>query len=341
MDEHALTNFLSGKAPPIAEAAATKVFMLVVILYVPLFIHAVMKGLYPIILSGLLFILSGCLQVLQLKNKIQPNTILSVSSVYPPICLCLTLILLVYYTQPSAAFWTVPVLSGWFFLTSRSMAYAMVACTVLPLIAWFLYLGEYLFLYRYVGCIVSVIIMSNIVINTVNRLRQQLFELATTDALTGANNRRYLELCLKNHNLGETFSLLILDIDHFKQVNDIYGHQVGDQVLKDLTTISKHVMQDGDALFRMGGEEFLLVMPNTALPEAVAFADKWRKELATLCIDNTKKCITVSIGVSECNQDFTPNQWLRAADDCLYRAKNSGRNCVKAAHCKEAIKLAS
>ncbi|WP_031553384.1 PleD family two-component system response regulator [Parvularcula oceani] len=167
----------------------------------------------------------------------------------------------------------------------------------------------------------------------------ETLELAVTDQLTGLYNRRYLATQLprmmkdarRNHR---PLSLMILDIDHFKQVNDTYGHEVGDAVLKE-TARRLHLSVRGvDLACRYGGEEFVIVMPETDDNFAQIVAERVRESVArdsVLLDDGREVPVTTSIGVSSLAvDDFeeTPQSLLKAADDALYRAKEEGRNRV-------------
>ncbi len=175
-----------------------------------------------------------------------------------------------------------------------------------------------------------------------DRLRdkvQQSIELAIVDPLTGLNNRRFLE----NH-LAATLeqararhkpvSLMILDIDHFKQVNDTYGHQAGDEVLKGFSERIRRIIRGGDLLCRMGGEEFVVVMPNVPLDVAQKVAERARAaiEEAPFVIDKAGRSIpiTVSIGLAERGRDAQAEALYERADRALYRSKAEGRNRVTA-----------
>lgn len=159
-----------------------------------------------------------------------------------------------------------------------------------------------------------------------------------TDSLTSVNNRRYLETViidgLSNTKPGKILcSIVILDIDNFKQYNDTYGHVAGDKLLKELASVLKGALRDADKLIRYGGEEFLVVLPNTAIQHAVFVAEKLRvaiqSETFVLPDGEQSRQVTASFGVAsmpEDGDDFATA--LKIADDLLYRAKREGKNRV-------------
>jgi two-component system, cell cycle response regulator len=164
-------------------------------------------------------------------------------------------------------------------------------------------------------------------------------QLAMTDALTGAFNRRYLMRHLKreirrSQRLGGDVSLLLLDIDHFKRINDTYGHDVGDTVLKVLTTqIGACLRHDTDWCARIGGEEFVVVLEDTDLAAARVCAEKLRQTVANSFIPTSAEPIrvTVSIGVSGLGEmlhrdSATVHSLMKQADMNLYTSKSNGRN---------------
>jgi diguanylate cyclase (GGDEF)-like protein len=165
------------------------------------------------------------------------------------------------------------------------------------------------------------------------QLEQKLENLATTDSLTQVNNRYKINAEIDKHiarskRYGEPFSILMLDIDHFKQVNDTYGHYVGDVVLKDLSKIVKHNIRQVDSFGRWGGEEFILILENTQKESAIQIAEKIRDIISITTIADHYK-ITVSIGVSEYQQDELKSALLQRVDTALYEAKENGRNQVR------------
>jgi two-component system cell cycle response regulator len=173
-----------------------------------------------------------------------------------------------------------------------------------------------------------------------DRLREKVqhsIELAIVDPLTGLNNRRFLESHLAT-TLEQTrarhkpMSLMILDIDHFKQVNDTYGHMSGDEVLKGFAERIRRVIRGGDLLCRLGGEEFVVVMPNVPLDVAQRVAERARASIeeAPFVIDRSGKAIriTVSIGLAERGRDLDAEALYQRADRALYRSKAEGRNRV-------------
>ena len=164
-------------------------------------------------------------------------------------------------------------------------------------------------------------------------LNAQLSSLATTDTLTGAWNRRHFEQelqreLIQSQRYGEPLSLLMFDIDHFKAVNDCYGHPVGDAVLVGLTRLVQHNLRAADTLARWGGEEFVIMMPHCGAAEAVGLAEKLRTLLAAQTFESVGQ-VTASFGVAQCRPDDSPQTWLKRADLALYQAKAEGRNAVR------------
>lgn len=161
---------------------------------------------------------------------------------------------------------------------------------------------------------------------------EKLQSLAIQDPLTGARNRRAmnddLQLVgarLKRHQLPQ--ALLVMDLDHFKRINDTYGHPSGDQVLIDFVALVKRGARSSDMLYRFGGEEFLLLLPDTDLPglrqAAHNLQQRVRQQLA-----GPGGSVTVSIGGAMLRPEEDWSNWLKRADACLYRAKDSGRDCI-------------
>lgn len=167
-------------------------------------------------------------------------------------------------------------------------------------------------------------------------LEKELKLMAETDPLTGAYNRRYfLKTLNKEFSLSKryqtSFSLFIMDIDFFKNFNDSYGHDVGDMVLKELVNICTPLMRDVDLFARFGGEEFVVILPNTAIDGAFTIAERIRKEIneKALKIADNEVCFSVSIGISEVSiADQKVEDIIKRADLALYEAKESGRNRV-------------
>ncbi|HEY8580770.1 MAG TPA: PleD family two-component system response regulator [Beijerinckiaceae bacterium] len=168
---------------------------------------------------------------------------------------------------------------------------------------------------------------------------QASIELALVDPLTTLNNRRYLELHLaalmeQSSLRAQPLSLMILDIDHFKHVNDTWGHDAGDDVLRTFAQRMKRVVRDRDLVCRLGGEEFVIAMPDTDLETAGRIAERVRAavqaELFLVEAGKRQIPVTVSIGLAESAGEAAPDALFRRADRALYRSKREGRNRVTA-----------
>jgi len=163
---------------------------------------------------------------------------------------------------------------------------------------------------------------------------EKLEELATLDMLTGAYNRRKFEYYVilsvdKKEKYGSPFSIIMLDIDHFKQVNDQYGHKKGDQILQELSAIVKLTLRDTDKLFRWGGEEFIILLPETTLRNAYKVAEKVRKSIETNDFGMQDNKVTVSLGVGDYKKGESIDQFVSSVDNALLKAKSNGRNRVE------------
>lgn len=158
---------------------------------------------------------------------------------------------------------------------------------------------------------------------------------ARTDALTGLGNRRAFDVELVAHETrwrdGESFSLLLIDVDHFKSFNDVYGHQAGDEMLRAVADVLKRRTDEFGFATRYGGEEFAVMLPEMCLEEAASVAEVLRKMLDghEYPFRGDELHVTVSIGVAEAVASDTAKDLVVHADECLYRAKEAGRNCVR------------
>lgn len=162
---------------------------------------------------------------------------------------------------------------------------------------------------------------------------QKLIEMNTVDALTGVYNRRSLESrlkeeCERHNRYGRAFSVMMIDIDFFKKVNDTYGHQGGDLVLKNVASKAASVIRKTDFLARYGGEEFCCLLPETEGGAAETVAENLRLNIETMESPFSKKVIkvTISLGITSFESGETPESFLKRADEALYEAKRNGRN---------------
>ena len=165
---------------------------------------------------------------------------------------------------------------------------------------------------------------------------RELERLATTDPLTGISNRRYFmdfatKEFLRSQRYSHVFSAIQMDIDHFKRINDTYGHAGGDEVLKAFAVNCQDLLRESDVLGRIGGEEFSIILPETEKAGALTVAERFRQTIADLKVyaDDHVVRFTVSIGLTSLRQDDAGIEAvLRRADEALYLAKNGGRNKV-------------
>ena len=166
-------------------------------------------------------------------------------------------------------------------------------------------------------------------------LYEQTKQLAVTDGLTGISNRPNMEQALQNEfersmRYGAPLSVVLLDVDHFKGVNDTYGHQKGDEILVAVASLLKKVCRTNDIAARYGGEEFLMILPQSNAQGAFKIAERVREEMMKMNFTGNESnfSVTTSCGVAELDRDFIKNtdQLIAMADHALYDAKTGGRN---------------
>jgi len=169
----------------------------------------------------------------------------------------------------------------------------------------------------------------------VNDLNQQVGK----DSLTGLNDRTHMEKIISREmsrvkRYNRKLSIIMLDFDHFKKVNDTFGHTEGDKALKELSKFIKKIIRDTDVAFRYGGEEFLILLPNASAADAELFAERIRQAIE----NHTFQCkvkgdfeCTISAGIAECDGDLVPEDFITRADKALYQSKEEGRNQVTVA----------
>ncbi|AWB65825.1 diguanylate cyclase [Saccharobesus litoralis] len=183
------------------------------------------------------------------------------------------------------------------------------------------------------------IIIYDVTDQAINRVElkeanDQLKRLSRTDKLTGLYNRGYWEECLNKEfkrckRTGNTSTLLMFDIDHFKKVNDQYGHPTGDEVIKVTANILQETMRETDIAGRYGGEEYVVILINCSAEQAYHFAERLRTKVEQTVVEHQgfKVNYTVSLGICELADTIVNHsQWIELADQGLYRSKESGRN---------------
>ncbi len=158
---------------------------------------------------------------------------------------------------------------------------------------------------------------------------------ATTDALTGLPNRRHADEVLERllaaaRRTRRPLAVVLFDLDHFKAINDNFGHSIGDEALRATASATRELLRGSDHAARFGGEEFLLLLPETSADDALIVAEKLRAQIAELEVEGLDREVTASFGVAAYpDHEATADRLIEAADAALYRAKAAGRNRVK------------
>lgn len=171
------------------------------------------------------------------------------------------------------------------------------------------------------------------------KLEEELFHQANTDALTGISNRRYFMFQAEQETrralrFSRTLSVIMMDLDHFKNINDTYGHAAGDSVLETIVRASLESLRESDIMGRLGGEEFAILLPETTLADAKDVAGRLLKDIAKKAAPTPKGAVhcTASLGVAQMKKkDSDVDVLLARADEALFRAKDGGRNRVEVA----------
>ena len=174
----------------------------------------------------------------------------------------------------------------------------------------------------------------NEVIKQINYIYTRTKYLSITDELTGLSNRRCFDSTfekefLRAQRYNNRLTLVMFDIDFFKKVNDTYGHQCGDYILKQVSNAALQTFRKTDTVFRFGGEEFVVILTETDIEQSIIPLERFRKTVETLDLNyqNQKLNITVSIGACQLTPEIhTAEEFLHQTDNALYEAKNSGRN---------------
>ena len=228
--------------------------------------------------------------------------------------------------------WAYPALFVCYFILTRRLATLLGAALVIGVTAIGAAVLEPGLAVRVGLSLVFVKLMINGVLNVIGDLQQALLAQTLTDPLTGAFNRRHLDAQLGQRvasaaTTAATEALLVIDIDHFKRINDSHGHEVGDAVLRQVVNAVQARKRRNDLLFRLGGEEFVLLLPGATLAQAQQIAEDLCQRLAQAELLPGEP-VTVSIGVSALQPGQTAEAWVKRADAALYQAKRGGRNRV-------------
>lgn len=232
-------------------------------------------------------------------------------------------------------YWAYPLLVASFFMFRDGFAIALASAVTLVMSTAALMYMPVSDGWRISASLLVILVLGSVFVVMLGRMQKLLHQLVITDTLTGLQNRHRLNNVLSQliHNFRRyhrAASLIMLDLDHFKLLNDKHGHLFGDQMLKQLAARLKASLRVNDQLFRVGGEEFLVVMPETELGEAVKVAEKLRRAVENTPFEgkDAQAHLTVSLGVAQLRAEQTWAEWINTADTALLEAKRKGRNQV-------------
>lgn len=299
----------------------------------PYAVYRLFSGNYLVAIADTVIVLSTLFAVLYAwftRDTVKPG-------IYLAAVFSISATLIVINLGVNGLFWIYPLILFNFFMVSPGKALLATVLVLASLVAHALLVPGSVFdsHYQMVSFLVTAAmasILSFIFAFRTRNQRDQLQLLATHDPLTGARNRRAmneeLKIAMSSHRRhNDNFGVLVMDLDHFKQVNDRFGHHVGDQVLVAFAELIKRSSRKEDRLFRFGGEEFLLLLRDTDANGLRTAAEHLLSRVAEN-LESPAGKVTVSIGGAMLRSGEHWESWLQRGDACLYQAKSAGRNRV-------------
>jgi diguanylate cyclase (GGDEF)-like protein len=249
------------------------------------------------------------------------------------VVLLITVLVAVVRQGILGALWSYPVVLISYFMLSRRLALLFSLGILVTLTLFVAYWVSPELSTRVFATLLLTIIMINIVLSVMGELQEALMGQALTDPLTGAFNRRRMEQTLEQlveqgRRRAPNNSMLMIDIDHFKAINDRLGHEAGDRVLQQMVAVINGRKRVVDQLYRIGGEEFIVLLIDTNTTDAVALADDVRLRIEQAPLLQDQK-VTVSVGICAQRASQSADDWIKCADTAMYRAKRNGRNRVE------------
>lgn len=299
-----------------------------VILLLPFVVNAFLKARIGVALTSFALVLVFVVDVIAIRGGRKPP----VAPAFLIIPVALAVGITIVRQGVIGALWAYPAVMLFQFVASRWVANVLNGLLVIMVtVLAYQHLGPSVTVRVFVTLVLTML-FTNIFLGIVLRLQERLRKLGITDALTGVYNRRHMdkevgEAIERHKRYGADSSLLLVDIDFFKSVNDEVGHTAGDRALKEIAALMRRSLRKLDLVFRIGGEEFLVLLPDVKEAGAAEAAEKLRREVASAEFLPGRN-ITVSIGVGEIAPGEAREQWIRRIDRALYAAKGAGRNRV-------------
>ena len=315
-------------------AMLTLVGVTIVLCVTPYGIYRLYSGNYIVGIADLIMVgcaIAATVTAWRTGDTVKPGLFMAVVFCVGAILVCISL-------GVDGVFWVYPFLVFVFFLVSPLRAFALLLLMLLALFAISSLKPDLIFSsqFQMLAFFVTTSITSLFAFIFAYRAqiqRRELQRLATTDSLTGASNRRTLneQLVLaieqqSRHN--RQYGLILLDLDHFKQINDKYGHKTGDKILIELVPVLQSLLRQHDPVFRFGGEEFVVVVADISAAALEKLAEKLRQGVEQKMLLPDGSHITTSVGIAMLQAGEDWEAWLHRADMALYQAKHQGRNQV-------------
>lgn len=302
----------------------------------PYAIYRIYTGDFTVAIANSVAIVSTIIAVVyawRTDNTVKPGLYLSV-------IFSATAVIATTHLGINGFFWVYPLILFNFFMVSPTRALILMLAVLSCIVVYHLLNPENVFPSHYqmtsflVTCLLASFLTFIFAYRTQHQ-RERLQQMASQDPLTGAYNRRIMTEELRkavrdNNRSQRTYSLLIMDLDHFKLINDSFGHLAGDHVLIDFVRIIQATIRESDYLFRHGGEEFALLLPDTGFPGINIVADTLQKQTHNK-LYSPAGAVSVSIGGAVLKPKENWQDWLNRADEQLYLAKQAGRNCYRIA----------
>ena len=239
----------------------------------------------------------------------------------------------VYQYGVTTSFWSYPAVLLFYFILPVVQARVINLLYLIAIAPIAYQTMEFSVFIRFYPILIGMSFFSYMAMREVHKQHSKLCDVSVKDPLTGLKNRFSMGDILSNamsinkrHHT--PMSLLLIDLDNFKNINDTFGHEVGDDVLKGVASVMRDNFRGTDNLFRLGGEEFLVLLHDSTASDAVTVAERFRASIESAGLLPHNR-VTLSIGVSQLSDEIQWKDWMRECDDALYRAKRNGRNRVE------------